>query len=452
MKLIVIGGGPAGRTAAIEASQIGEDVTLIEKNYLGGKCLNEGCMVVSGLNDVAKFLKDSRRFHELGITSGSVDVDFQEISKGIKDTIAKIRSIHEAETSDADVEVIKGTAEIVDTRENDSQNNLEVLVNHEYHNFDKLIVATGSRAHIPPIKGCEYAKTYEDVLEFKEVPENLIIVGSGVIAAEFAGIFSAMGSQVHVMCRNKFLSVLEDDLKNYAVKKLLDGIIIHENVQFQEINQTGLNTGLGFIEGDVLLAAGLTPNSELLNGFVDLGEKGEVLVNKRMETSRENVYAVGDVIGGIGTTPVARMEGVVAARNTCGIYAEADYRFIPNSISLYYDVTFLNSQNSNDSEVENSANAEGAETIEGSIPGFAGPGSFWNVLNRNTGFTKVKVDSETGEIRDVSSISPSARTSMAYLSKMMRENYKAVDFDDFMETHPSTDPIYKLLRMIGKFM
>ena len=148
------------------------------------------------------------------------------------------------------------------------------------------------------------------------------------------------------------------------------------------------------------------------------------------------------LIGGIGTTPVARMEGIVAARNACDIITEADYRFVPNSMSLYYDVAFLNQNNTNNDD-EN--------IIKGSIPGFAGPGAFWRVLDRNTGFTKVKVDRESGEIRDVSSISPSARTSMAYISKMMRDNYKTYDFDDFMETHPSTDPIYKLMRFLSKY-
>jgi dihydrolipoamide dehydrogenase len=160
-----------------------------------------------------------------------------------------------------------------------------------------------------------------------------------------------------------------------------------------------------------------------------------------METSARDIYAAGDLVGGVGTTPVARMEGVVAARNACGIITEADYRFIPNSMSLYYDITFFN---------QNSTVVD-TNIIEGSIPGFAGPGAFWRVLDRNTGFTKVKVNQESGEIRDVTSISPSARTSMAYISKMMRDDYKTYDFDDFMETHPSTDPLYKLMRFFARY-
>ncbi len=436
MKIIVIGGGPAGRLAAIEASQIGEDVTLIEKEYLGGKCLNYGCMVISGLNEVARFIKDSQKFNELGITPEIDGINFPNLSKGIKNIIAKIRRVEETETRDAGVQILEGIAEINDKKSK------EVKVDDETYEFDKLIMATGSRAYIPLIKGSEYAKTYRDVLEFKEIPEKLIIVGSGVIAAEFAGVFSALGSQVHVLCRNSFLGLLEKDIKNYVVKKLLDNVIIHENLEVNEINQNGITSDNGFMPGEVLLATGMTPNSEMLKGIVDMGDKGEVLVNQKMETSAKDIYAAGDLIGGVGTTPVARMEGVVAARNACGIISKADYRFIPNSISLYYDVAFFSQE---------AAEAKDEKIIEGSIPGFAGPGAFWRVLDRNTGFTKVKIDSESGEIRDVASISPSARTSMAYISKMMRENYKTYDFDDFMEAHPSTDPVYKLMRFFSKY-
>lgn len=436
MKILVIGGGPAGRLAAIEAAQIGEEVILIEKEYIGGKCLNHGCMINSALNDVARFIKNSQKFNELNITSKIDDINFKNLSKGIKDTITKIRRAEETETKKANVEILKGIVEKINPEKK------EVIVNSETYEFDKLIMTTGSRAYIPLIKGSENAKTYEDILEFKEVPENLIIVGSGVIAAEYAGIFSALGSKVHVLCRNNFLGVLEEDVKNYIVKKLLSKIEIHENLKVNEIKKDGIITDKGFMQGEVLLAAGMKPNSELLNDIVNISETGEVIVNQRMETSAKDIYAAGDLVGGIGTTPVARMEGVVAARNACGIITEADYRFIPNSISLYYDIAFFSQED---------INLDDEKIIEGSLPGFAGPGAFWNVLDHNTGFTKVKVDSESGLIRDVSSISPSARTSMAYISKMMRDKYRTYDFDDFMETHPSTDPIYKLMRLFSKF-
>jgi len=143
------------------------------------------------------------------------------------------------------------------------------------------------------------------------------------------------------------------------------------------------------------------------------------------------------VVGTIGTTPVARREGIVAARNACGVPSVMDYDLIPQSLNLYYQITTLISDKS-------------SKGVNAMIPGSAGPGSFWRVLDGDTGLTKMSVDLDSGKIKNVSSISPSSRTSIPYLAKMMQDGYQAGDFDDFLETHPSTDAIYKLLHFFAK--
>lgn len=428
MDVVVIGGGPAGRTAAIEASSIGENVILIERDKIGGTCLNEGCIIVTGLNDVAKFINDAKNFKNLGLVDYDCQVHFDRVISGITETVAKIRGILEAETKDAGVEIVRGNASLEDDK---------VILGGKEFEYDKLILATGARPFIPQIKGFENAITYKDILNLTELPEELIIIGSGVIAAEFANVFSGLGTNVNVLCRNKFLKMLDDDIKKYVVDNLLTDVRVHENLEVNKIHGDGISTGNGEMNGTVLFATGMIPNSEIASHIVNIGDKGSIIVDNRMQTSHENIYAVGDVIGGIGTTPVARAEGVTAARNACGIFAEMDYRFIPSAISLQHDVAFLSSENKN-------------EGMEGSIPGSAGPGSFWRVLQGKTGLTKINV-SENGGINQLFSVSPSARTSMAYMSKLMREGQKVDDFDDFMEVHPSTDSIYKLLRFFARF-
>ncbi|KAF5079906.1 Dihydrolipoyl dehydrogenase [anaerobic digester metagenome] len=427
MNIVVIGGGPAGRTAAMEASELGANVTLIEKNKIGGKCLNEGCVVVCGLNDVAKYIRNTKKFNERGITSLNPEINFHKVAGGVKETIAKIRHVLEVETREAGVNVVMGDAVVGDGY---------VSVGSENYDYDKLIIGTGAGASIPPVKGAEHALTYRDVLDIPKVPKNLNIVGSGVIAAEFAGIFSAMGSRVRIFCRHSFLKMLDPDIKRYVVEKLLGDVEIIENTQVNEIHPDGLKTDAGFFEGTVLIAVGMVPNSDAVRGLVDTGKNGEIIVNSKMETSKRGVYAAGDVVGGIGTTPVARMEGVVAARNSCGIHAEADYRFVPSSISLHYDVSFLKSESPTGSE--------------GHIPGSSGPETFWRVLDGETGMSKVVFDAETGDINSLFAVSPSARTTMAYMSKFLRDGYKIHDFDNFIETHPSTDAVYKLIRFLSK--
>lgn len=428
MDIVVIGGGPAGRTASMEASSIGANVILIEKSSVGGTCLNEGCMVVSGLNDFTKFLLDAKNFKELGIISETHDFEFDKIINGVKGTISKISHILEHETKEAGAEIVKGNASIEDGT---------VFVNNDEYDYDKLIIATGARPFIPPIEGAENAMTYKDILKLTELPEKLNIIGSGVIAAEFAGIFSTLGTEVNVLCRNQFLSALDEDIKNYVVKNLLPQILIHENVQTKEIHDDYLSTEYGKIEGKTLFAAGMVPNSDIATDIVDLNEKGHIIIDKKMQTSDPSIYAAGDVAGKIGNTPISRAEGVTAARNACGIHSEMDYSLIPYAINLYYDVAFINSENQK-------------RGMEGYIPGSAGPGSFWRALQGMTGFTKMSVNENRG-VNSIFSISPSSRTSMAYMSKLLREGQKIDDFDDFMEVHPSTDAIYKLMRFFARF-
>ena len=428
MDIVIIGGGPAGRTAAIEASSIGENVTLVERDKIGGTCLNEGCVMVTGLNDVAKFINDAENFKNLGLIDCDYRLHFDKVTGGIKETVSKIRHILETETLDAGVEIKRGNASFKDSK---------VVLDGEMINYDKLIIATGVRPFVPKTEGSENAITYRDILNLTELPKKLIIIGSGVIAAEFANVFSGFGTEVHILCRNNFLKMLDEEIRSYVTKNLIPDVTIHENLNVNGIHKDGVFTDKGEMDGLPLFATGMVPNSEIVSGIVDRGDRNNILVNKRMQTSHEDIYAAGNVTGGIGTTPVARAEGVVAARNACGIFKEMDYRFIPSAISLQQDVAFINAENKKDG-------------INGHIKGSAGPGSFWRVHDGKTGFTKMNI-SEGGDINEIFSISPSSRTSMAYLSKLLREGQKVDDFDDFMEVHPSTDAIYKLLRFFARF-
>ena len=431
MKIIIIGGGPAGRSAAIEAAQLGAEVTLIEREHVGGTCLHEGCMVISGLNDVVRFHEDSKNYRKMGIIPEELPINYSHLATGIRKITGKIENVLKHETQQSGVEIIIGEAKIAEGK---------VLLNGEEHPYDKLLIATGSRPFLPDIPGVEHALTYKDVLNLKEVPEKLNIVGSGVIAAEFAGIFSALGSKVTILCRSQFLRNLDPEIKDYIVKHLLSDVKILENSVVNEITSEGALASTGFVGGLVFMATGMVPNSEIAQGMVELGSKKEIIVNKQMKTSNPSIYAAGDVVGTVGNVPVARREGVIAARNACDISATMDYHLIPQSLNLYYPVSFFNSDNE---DSENEFNVR--------IRGSAGPGSFWHALDGETGFTKITSNLETGEITRVSSISPSSSTSTPYLAKMIKEGYKTSDFDDFIETHPSTDAIYKLLHYLSRY-
>lgn len=225
-------------------------------------------MVVCGFNDVVKFVRSAENFNELGITDLKPEINFKNVTDGIKRTTGKIRHVLTDETQQAGVKIVMGTAKL---------NEGFISVDGKDYSYDKLIIATGSRALIPNVPGAETARTYKDMLKIRKIPEKMIIIGGGTISAEFAGVFSALGSKVYVLCRSRFLKMLDDDTRSYVAQKLLKGVEIHENIEVTEIRPESVSTEEGDMEGMVLLATGMVPNSELAAHLVDTGSRGRYL-------------------------------------------------------------------------------------------------------------------------------------------------------------------------------
>lgn len=433
-RIVIIGAGPAGRFASMAAAEVGNEVTLIENKHIGGKCLNQACMVVCALNDVSKHVLDAENFNNQGIIDSTHTVNYKRVTTLIKETQKKIRKILTKETINTGVEYVQGRAEV------DIENKMVIVNEDDEYPFDKLLVCTGSSPYIPDIPGVHNAYTYKDTLKINEVPEKLVIIGGGSTAAEYANIFSSLGSQVEILCRTQFLKMLNDsEAEEYIVSKLLKNTIIHENVEIQEITDTSVVTNFGEIEGTVLLATGVVANSEIVKDIVELDSDGNILVDEFMQTSHEDIYAAGDVIGGILSTPVSRMEGICAIKNIMGKKVKPDYSLIPLTISLSYDVSYM---------LGNQVSSIGKEVT---LPGAAGPGSFWNTLNGKTGFTKEVVNND-GDITNILAITPSSNVALPYMIKLIKSGSKVSDFEDFIEIHPTTDGIFKLTEYFKRYL
>lgn len=427
MKNIVIGSGPAGRLGSYELGKLGEDVTLIEKNHIAGTCLNEGCMVICALSDISKFIDSNKRFNEYGFIKSQVDVSYEKIVSKIKETQDLLRKLNQMENESVGNNVIYGEASIDENTVN---------VNGESLEYDNLLIATGARPHIPDVKGSEYGLTNKDILKLDDIPEKLNIVGGGIIACEIANIFSTLGSEVNVIVRSKFLKEIDEDAKDYILKHIMKDVNVLEHTDISECskNKVILTNG-DELEGVPFFATGRVPNSEIAEGFVDINPDKTIKVNDFMETSRDNVYAAGDVTGGWQLTPVARMEGICAARNMANYKNKISYNSVPQSISLNTEVSFVENEKIGDVETETIA-----------LPAIAGPGAFWKILTGDTGYAKIEFDKENNRIKKINSISPSSVSDVAYLSYLMRIDSPLDEYSNFLEIHPSTDTNYKIIK------
>ena len=450
IKNIVIGAGPAGRLGSFELGKLGEETLVIEKKYIAGTCLNEGCMVVCALTDISRFIRNFERYSEIGFIDGNISFDYKAACDNVKKTQLFLRKLNQEENESVNNKVIYGEAsveindedKIIVTVKLDNENELQ---KEEYNGketlsfeAENLLIATGARPFIPNIPGAEYALTSSDVLNLEEIPHKLNIVGGGIIATELSNLFSSFGSEVRIIARSEILKDLEPEIKSYVVKKLIKEVNICENTNVLEITENSIITDNGEFEGKTLIATGRVPNSEIVADLVELNEDGSIKVNEFFQTSNPHIYSAGDVTGGITLTPYARKEGISAARNMAGYLNKFDDIIVPQSLTLDLDVSFTQRQKGQDGD-----NVE--DVI---IPGLGGPHAFWRILRGETGITKVSLNTDTEKIVRASQISPSSIDDTAYLAFLMNMGIEKDDFDDFLEVHPSTDAYYKILKIM----
>jgi len=435
--IIVIGGGPAGRLGAMHLAQAGREVRLVEQRKIGGQCLHDRCMTICALNDVARLIEQTRTQKDLGILDCVPTISYPMIWRRMREVQERLSSVLDAETREAGVEIVYGAEGRLDGG--------RVFIDDEEVRAEAVLAATGSRAAIPDIPGTDLpgVYTYQTLPAMSDLPRRMAVIGGGVVAAEFAYIFNAFGVEVELIARHGLLKDLDPRMRSAALRDLA-GVGIREQTTVASIEGGGrvrsviLANGEEAEAGAVLLATGLLPRSESLQGLLKRPD-GAVIVDQRMQTSVENVYAAGDVIGPPYLTPAARREGLVAAENILGHEAVMDYRCIPQAISLRYDLAFASTDG-----------YDGALTL--SAPAPSGSGSFWDAATGWTGLARIQVDPESGRLVGAAAAVPGASPLFSYLAYLMKQGITVADFADIIEVHPSTDGIYWLARYAGDIL
>jgi len=336
--LFVIGAGSGGVRAARFAAGFGAKVAVAESRYLGGTCVNVGCVPKKLLVYGAHFAEDFEQASGFGWSLGEAEFDWATLIANKDREINRLNGIYRNLLVNSGVTLIEGHARLTGPN--------EVDVNGQRHTAKHILIATGGWPQIPDIPGHEHAISSNEAFFLKELPKRVLVVGGGYIAVEFAGIFHGLGAQTSLLYRgDMFLRGFDGAVRKHLHEELTQrGLDVQFNADIARIDQQAdgslkatLKDGRELIADCVFYATGRRPmldNLGLENTGVKLDKRGFVEVDDLYQSAEPSILAIGDVIGRVQLTPVALAEGMAVARRLFKPeqYRPVDYRMIPTAV------------------------------------------------------------------------------------------------------------------------
>lgn len=331
--ITIIGGGPGGYVAAIRAAQLGLKVCIIEKNKLGGVCLNKGCIPTKTLLKSAHLLDEVKNASKYGIKVKDVEVNIEEIIERKDNIVSKLVAGVQYLMKKNNIEVIYGEGCIKDK-------NTVLVKDIKEVKTKNIIIATGSENVKPNISGINSKNVLfsTEALNLKTIPKSIIIIGGGVIGIEFASYFNSIGSKVTIIeAMKNILPNMDIEISTILCEKLkIKNIEIEISTLVKEIKSNGVviekNGKNTLLESDyVLCAIGRYPvGIEVINDNILLEfDKKSIKVNEKMETNIEKIYCIGDANGKSMLAHTAMKEGIIAVENIAGQNKRMNYNNIP---------------------------------------------------------------------------------------------------------------------------
>ena len=332
--LITLGAGSAGVRASRVAARFGARVAVVEERYLGGTCVNVGCVPKKLFVYAAHFGEDFDDAAGFGWTVGGRDFAWPRLIENKNAEIARLNGVYRDLLEGAGARILDGHARLLDAH--------TVAVGETTYSAERILVATGGWPAVPDVAGREHVITSNEAFFLESLPGTIVIVGGGYIAVEFAGIFHGLGARVTQLYRGPlFLRGFDDDVRRALAREMgKKGIDVRFDSSVESIERRDTDDGPRFtvtladggaIEaGLVMYATGRRPNTEgfgLEDAGVALNEKGAIVVDEDWRTSVPNIHAIGDVTDRINLTPVAVAEG----------QALADLLFNPSGRTVDYD-------------------------------------------------------------------------------------------------------------------
>tara|TARA_B100001250_G_scaffold387149_1_gene384277 strand:+ start:520 stop:1908 length:1389 start_codon:yes stop_codon:yes gene_type:complete len=400
--IIIIGSGPGGYVAAIRASQLGLKTAIIEKESLGGICLNWGCIPTKALLKSAQVFEYIQHADEFGISVKDYSANFQNIISRSRDTANNMSKGIQFLMKKNKITVINGTATLA---QNKTVKVLDDKQKESTYSAKHIIISTGARSReLPSLKqNKKNIIGYREALSLKTRPKSMIIVGSGAIGVEFAYFYNAMGTQVTLVeylpnivpNEDKDVSKeLEKNLKKKGVKILKESSIGKIDEKDKQLSATiNTNNGQEKVDADIILSAvGITPNIENigLEALKIATDAGRILVDSYYQTNVPGYYAIGDVVPGPALAHVASAEGIICVEKIAGHNPEPiDYNNIPGC-------TYCSPEIASVGLTEEQAKEKGHELKIGKFP-FSASGKA-SAAGHKEGFVKIIYDAKYGEL------------------------------------------------------
>ncbi len=436
--IAIIGSGSAGYVAAIRAAELGKKVAIIEHREIGGTCLNRGCIPTKALLKTAEVYSEIKESKTFGINIENVSYDTIAIQKRKAYVVRRLVSGVEFLLKARKIVVKKGTGRLLD------EHTLEITngVNNEQIKAKDIIIATGSEPAIIPAFKIDRKNviTSDEALNITKPPKDILIVGAGAIGIEFGTFLSMFGTKVTIVeMMPQVVPTLKDKKIASIVERLLKkkGIIVKTGVKIEKIEIKGegnvvsiLSNGEAIQTEKVLVSIGRKFNSDDI-GLEKIGiktEKGRIIVNEKLRTNVSNIYAIGDVVGGLLLAHKAQREGVVVSEIISGKDIKMDYRVVPWAI-------FSNPEIASVGLTDEEAKQKGIETVIGEFP-FTANGKALSI-NMTEGEVKVVADKNTNEVIGAQIIGPEASIMIAELALAIEKHLSLRDIADTIHTHPT---------------
>ncbi|WP_041523044.1 glutathione-disulfide reductase [Gilvimarinus agarilyticus] len=335
--LLVIGAGSGGVRASRIAANLGAKVAVAEERYLGGTCVNVGCVPKKLFVYASHFSDLFSQSRGYGWSLSDSRLSWQKLRENKDREIARLNGVYGNLLDNAGVTLLQGHARLLGPK--------RAMVADQEVSAERIIIAVGGWPFVPEFPGREHVIDSNDVFYLDELPEEIAIVGGGYIAAEFAGIFNGLGVKTHLIYRRElFLRGFDREVREFMAEQMqAKGIELHFNADVESIALTGsgsrlvaLDNGRSLEVGEIMYATGRRPlldNLGLENTSVSLTDKGTIAVDDNFETTEPGIYAIGDVVGRAELTPVALAEGMALARNLFGEPGQkVNYDLIPTAI------------------------------------------------------------------------------------------------------------------------